>query len=76
MINGMGSNKSAIKAMVVNRVGDLGLTLGTLATLYTISGVDFATILALAPYTYKLQSTTFFNTEINKVDLIGFLFYK
>jgi NADH:ubiquinone oxidoreductase subunit 5 (subunit L)/multisubunit Na+/H+ antiporter MnhA subunit len=59
--------------MVVNRVGDLGLTLGILATFYTFGAVDFATIFALAPH-FQAQSTTFFNIEINSITLIGTLF--
>lgn len=67
------ANKSAIKAMVVNRVGDLGLTLGILATFYTFGAVDFATIFALAP-SCKYETTTFLNMEINNITLISTLF--
>lgn len=67
------ANKSAINAMVVNRVGDLGLTLGILATFYTFGAVDLATIFALAPSS-KFETTTFLNLEINNMTLIGTLF--
>jgi len=59
--------------MVVNRVGDLGLTLGILATFYTFGAVDLATIFALAP-SAKFETTTFLNMEINNMTLIGTLF--
>ena len=59
--------------MVVNRVGDLGLTLGILATFYTFGAVDFATIFALAP-SCKHETTTFLNMEINNMTLISTLF--
>jgi NADH:ubiquinone oxidoreductase subunit 5 (subunit L)/multisubunit Na+/H+ antiporter MnhA subunit len=59
--------------MVVNRVGDLGLTLGILATFYTFGAVDLATIFALAPSS-KFETTTFLNMEINNMTLIGTLF--
>ena len=59
--------------MVVNRVGDLGLTLGILATFYTFGAVDFATIFALAP-SCKYETTTFFNMEVNNITLISTLF--
>lgn len=67
------ANKSAINAMVVNRVGDLGLTLGILATFYTFGAVDLATIFALAPSS-KFETTTFLNMEINNLTLICTLF--
>lgn len=67
------ANKSAIKAMVVNRVGDLGLTLGILATFYTFGAVDFATIFALAPH-LQFDTTTFLHMEVNNITLIGLLF--
>lgn len=59
--------------MVVNRVGDLGLTLGILATFYTFGSVDLATIFALAPSS-KFETTTFLNMEINNMTLICTLF--
>lgn len=59
--------------MVVNRVGDLGLTLGILATFYTFGAVDLATIFALAPSS-KFETTTFLNMEINNMTLISTLF--
>ena len=43
------ANKAAIKAMLVNRVGDFGLALGMLAVYYEFRSVDYATIFALAP---------------------------
>jgi NADH-ubiquinone oxidoreductase chain 5 len=43
------ANKAAIKAMLVNRVGDFGLALGILAVYREFHAVDYATIFALAP---------------------------
>lgn len=40
------ANKSAIKAMVVNRVGDLALALGMFGLIYSIKSVQISTILA------------------------------
>lgn len=67
------ANKSAINAMVVNRIGDLGLTLGILATFYTFGAIDLATIFALAPSS-KFETTTFLNMEVNNLTLICTLF--
>jgi len=43
------ANKAAIKAMLVNRVGDFGLALGILAVYVSFRAVDYATIFARAP---------------------------
>jgi len=42
------ANKSAIKAMVVNRVGDFGLALGVFGIFATFHSVDFTTVFACA----------------------------
>jgi NADH-ubiquinone oxidoreductase chain 5 len=43
------ANKAAIKAMLVNRIGDLGLALGIAATYVQFRCFDFATLFAVAP---------------------------
>jgi len=43
------ANKAAIKAMLVNRVGDFGLALGIRAVYQEFHAVDYATVFALAP---------------------------
>ena len=40
------ANKAAIKAMIVNRVGDVGLALGLFAVFYQFKAVDYATVFA------------------------------
>jgi len=42
------ANKSAIKAMVVNRVGDFGLALGVFGIFASFHSVDFSTVFACA----------------------------
>lgn len=44
------ANKAAIKAMLVNRVGDFGLALGIFAIFHIFKTVDFRTVFACAPY--------------------------
>ena len=43
------ANAAAIKAFVVNRVGDFGFGLGIFATYWMLDSVDFTTIFAQAP---------------------------
>jgi NADH-ubiquinone oxidoreductase chain 5 len=43
-------NKSGIKALTVNRVGDMGLSLGFFAMLWVFGNVDYSSVFALSPY--------------------------
>jgi NADH-ubiquinone oxidoreductase chain 5 len=43
------ANKAAIKAMVVNRIGDVGLALGILIFFNCFKSVDFSTIFSMVP---------------------------
>jgi len=68
------ANKAAIKAMLVNRVGDFGLALGIFGIFICFGAVDYATVFALAP---QLSSFTlfFFNYEFEALNLIGILLF-
>ena len=52
----LGANKSAVKAMLMNRVGDFGLALGIMGVFLVFKTVDYTTVFALAPY---FQDTSF-----------------
>jgi NADH-ubiquinone oxidoreductase chain 5 len=43
------ANKAAMKAMIVNRIGDFGFALGIIAIFYLFKSVDFGTVFALVP---------------------------
>jgi len=47
------ANKASIKAMVINRIGDIGLALGTFAMYMEYQSVEFATIFACAPHVHS-----------------------
>jgi len=68
------ANKAAIKAMVVNRVGDWGLTLGILLIFLVFNAVDYATVFATAP---MVAGTTFsiFGFEVEKLTIICLLLF-
>ena len=61
------ANKSAIKAVIVNRVGDFGLVLGLLSIFYVFKSFDYNTVFALVPYFYNYITFNipFFDTNIN-----------
>jgi len=64
------ANKAAIKAMILNRVGDFGLLLGILILFVKFKSVDYATVFALTPY-FVADRFIFFNVSFNLMDIIG-----
>lgn len=68
------ANKSAIKAMIMNRIGDFGLSLGMMAIFFTFKSMDFITVFSLSPYltTYNI---TFLNCEFNALTIICLLIF-
>ena len=68
------ANKAAIKAMVINRLGDFGLVLGILVLFVSYKSTDYATIASLTPF-LKEETISFLNTEINTLWLISFFLF-
>ena len=63
------ANKAAIKAMIVNRIGDFCLIISILTLYVNFKSVDYATIAALAPF-FKTQTVNFLNIDFNILSLI------
>jgi NADH-ubiquinone oxidoreductase chain 5 len=68
------ANKAAIKAMVLNRIGDFGLILGILIIFVKYKAVDYATVFALTPL-FANENFIFLNVSFNLIDIIGFLLF-
>lgn len=68
------ANKSAIKAMVVNRIADLAFTVGIAAAFYTFQTVDFAPMFGVAPF-YANTSLLFGALYVSPVGLVTFLLF-
>jgi len=68
------ANKAAIKAMILNRVGDFGLVLGILIIFMKFKAVDYATVFALTPL-FANHSFSFLNISFNLIDIIGFFLF-
>ena len=68
------ANKAAIKAMVLNRIGDFGLVLGILIIFVKYKAVDYATVFALTPL-FINDEFIFLNVSFNLIDIIGFLLF-
>jgi len=63
------ANKAAIKAMIINRIGDFSLILGILVMFVTFKSVDYATVASLTPF-FKTQTVNFLNMDFNVLSLI------
>lgn len=68
------ANKAAVKAMIVNRIGDLGLALGIFGLFASFKSVDFATLFACIPG-FANQSFVFFDYEFDLLTTLGVLLF-
>ncbi|MEI4231858.1 NADH-quinone oxidoreductase subunit L [Roseovarius sp. D22-M7] len=68
------ANAAAIKAFVVNRVGDFGFLLGILALYFLVDSIRFDDIFAAAPELAETQ-LSFLWTEWNAANLIAVLLF-
>ncbi|MCX7286233.1 MAG: NADH-quinone oxidoreductase subunit L [Rhodobacterales bacterium] len=68
------ANAAAIKAFVVNRVGDFGFALGIFALFYLTDSIRFDDVFAAAPVLAE-TNLTFLWTEWNAANLIGVLLF-
>jgi NADH-quinone oxidoreductase subunit L len=68
------ANTAAIKAFVVNRVGDFGFALGIFATFVIFGSLDFGTVFAAAP---KVVGTTmeFLGWQVDSLSLACILLF-
>jgi len=68
------ANKAAIKAMILNRIGDFSLVIGILLILTNYKAVDYATVAVLTPF-FKTKIINFLNGDFYLLTLVGvFLF--
>ncbi|MEW9919173.1 NADH-quinone oxidoreductase subunit L [Marimonas sp. MJW-29] len=68
------ANAAAIKAFVVNRVGDFGFALGIFALFYMTDSIRFDDVFAAVPQLAE-QSITFLWTDWNAANLIAVLLF-
>ena len=66
------ANKAAIKAMIVNRIGDFGLALGIFTIFVKFKALDYATVFSMVPF-FCNDYIIFLNIKINVIFLIGVL---
>ncbi len=68
------ANAAAIKAFVVNRVGDFGFALGIFALFFLTDSINFDDVFTAAPTLAETQ-LTFLWSEWNAANLIAFLLF-
>jgi len=68
------ANKAAIKAMIVNRIGDFGLALGIFSIYITFNSVEYSTVFALVPL-FEQDSLYFLGFNFHLLTLIGVLLF-
>ena len=68
------ANKAALKAMIVNRVGDFSLALGICAIFLTYQSVDYATVFSTTPLIAG-ESFNFLGFEVEKLTVVCLLLF-
>jgi proton-translocating NADH-quinone oxidoreductase chain L len=68
------ANKSALKALIVNRIGDFGFLCGSLLLFYFFRSLDFAIVFSLAAYLQDINFL-FAGFKIKFIDLICIFFF-
>ena len=68
------ANKAAIKAMILNRIGDFCLIMGILVIFTNYKAVDYSTVALLTPL-IKNQDINFLNMNLNILSVICFFLF-
>ncbi len=68
------ANAAAIKAFVVNRVGDFGFLLGIFGVYFLVDAVDFDTVFDTVP-SHAADTVTFFGIEGHALTMIALLLF-
>ena len=68
------ANKAAVKAMMVNRVGDFGLALGIFTLFIAFHSVDYATVFANVPLVVGTQFS-FLGFNVDLLTIAGLLIF-
>jgi NADH-ubiquinone oxidoreductase chain 5 len=68
------ANKSAIKALILNKIGDFGVLIAICLIFLVFQSVDFSTVFALVPYFFN-KTVFFLFWEVNVITLICFLLF-
>ena len=68
------ANKSAMKAIIVNRFGDFGIYFALLLMFFFFKSFDFGIVFAMIPF-FQNTHIMFMNHSFNSIDLISFFLF-
>jgi NADH-ubiquinone oxidoreductase chain 5 len=68
------ANKSAIKALIVNRISDFALTFGIITIFHVFRSLNFNVVFALIPF-FANESFIFFGFSLNIISTISLLLF-
>jgi NADH-quinone oxidoreductase subunit L len=68
------ANKAALKALIMNRVGDFGFLCGSLLLFYFFRSLDFSIVFTLAPY-FQNVDLFFMGLQWKSLDVICLFFF-
>jgi NADH-ubiquinone oxidoreductase chain 5 len=68
------ANKAAMKAIIVNKLGDFGLSLGLVMIFFVFHSFDYHVVFSLVP-TVLGEKFFFFSFELDKITLITFFIF-
>jgi len=68
------ANKSALKALIINRVGDFGFLCGLILVFYFFRSVDFSVVFAIASF-FSNSTICFLGFECFCLNLICFFLF-
>ena len=66
--------KSALKALIMNKIGDFGVLSGIIIIFLVFNSVDYSIVFSLVPYFFN-KNIYFLFWECNIITLIGFLLF-
>ena len=68
------ANKSAIKAIIVNKIGDCGLIIAMICILNLTLSLDFSIVFSVISY-FKYENINILGIVINKISFISFMLF-
>jgi len=68
------ANKAAIKAMIINRIGDFALALAIFLSIFLFNTLDYVSIFSLAPL-YNYTTITILGFNIPCIEILCFLLF-
>jgi NADH:ubiquinone oxidoreductase subunit 5 (subunit L)/multisubunit Na+/H+ antiporter MnhA subunit len=69
------ANKSAMKAIIVNRFGDFGIYFALLIMFFYFKSFDFGVVFSLVPYLANNFFLNFLNFSFNSIDFLVFFLF-